>query len=88
MDLTIQKAVELGVAAVQPILAERTVVRLKGFDVVLDLFAVGVAHVQQELVLGGEELPVDEILDRPPADGDDLRAGAEAEFGPEGVRVD
>ena len=30
MDLTIQKAVELGVAAVQPILAERTVVRLKG----------------------------------------------------------
>lgn len=30
MDLTIQKAVELGVAAIQPILAERSVVRLKG----------------------------------------------------------
>jgi 16S rRNA (uracil1498-N3)-methyltransferase len=30
MDLTIQKAVELGVHAVQPILAERSVVRLKG----------------------------------------------------------
>jgi 16S rRNA (uracil1498-N3)-methyltransferase len=30
MDLTIQKAVELGVAAIQPILAVRSVVRLKG----------------------------------------------------------
>lgn len=30
MDLTIQKAVELGVADIQPILAERSVVRLKG----------------------------------------------------------
>jgi 16S rRNA (uracil1498-N3)-methyltransferase len=30
MDLTIQKAAELGVAAIQPILAERSVVRLKG----------------------------------------------------------
>jgi len=30
MDLTIQKAVELGVAGVQPILAARSVVRLKG----------------------------------------------------------
>jgi 16S rRNA (uracil1498-N3)-methyltransferase len=30
MDLTIQKAVELGVAAIQPILAEKSVVRLKG----------------------------------------------------------
>jgi 16S rRNA (uracil1498-N3)-methyltransferase len=30
MDLTIQKAVELGVHAIQPILAERSVVRLKG----------------------------------------------------------
>jgi 16S rRNA (uracil1498-N3)-methyltransferase len=30
MDLTLQKAVELGVAAIQPILAERSVVRLKG----------------------------------------------------------
>lgn len=30
MDLTIQKAVELGVAAIQPLLAERSVVRLKG----------------------------------------------------------
>ena len=30
MDLTIQKAVELGVSAIQPILAERSVVRLKG----------------------------------------------------------
>lgn len=30
MDLTIQKAVELGVLAIQPLLAERSVVRLKG----------------------------------------------------------
>lgn len=30
MDLTIQKAVELGVAAIQPLLAERSVVKLKG----------------------------------------------------------
>ena len=30
MDMTIQKAVELGAAAIQPILAERSVVRLKG----------------------------------------------------------
>ena len=30
MDLTIQKAVELGVAAIQPVLAERSIVRLKG----------------------------------------------------------
>lgn len=30
MDLTIQKAVELGVAAIQPLVAERSVVRLKG----------------------------------------------------------
>jgi 16S rRNA (uracil1498-N3)-methyltransferase len=30
MDLTLQKAVELGVTAIQPILAERSVVRLKG----------------------------------------------------------
>ena len=30
MDLTIQKAVELGVFAIQPLLAERSVVRLKG----------------------------------------------------------
>lgn len=30
MDLTIQKAVELGAAAIQPVLAERSVVRLKG----------------------------------------------------------
>jgi 16S rRNA (uracil1498-N3)-methyltransferase len=30
MDLTIQKAVELGVSAIQPVLAERSVVKLKG----------------------------------------------------------
>lgn len=30
MDLTLQKAVELGVAAFQPVLAERSVVKLKG----------------------------------------------------------
>lgn len=30
MDLTIQKAVELGVAMIQPLIAERSVVRLKG----------------------------------------------------------
>ena len=30
MDLTIQKAVELGVAALQPLMAERSIVRLKG----------------------------------------------------------
>jgi 16S rRNA (uracil1498-N3)-methyltransferase len=30
MDLTIQKAVELGVTAIQPVLAERSVVKLKG----------------------------------------------------------
>ncbi len=30
MDLTLQKAVELGVGAIQPVLAERSVVRLKG----------------------------------------------------------
>lgn len=30
MDLTVQKAVELGVAAIQPLLAERSVVKLKG----------------------------------------------------------
>ncbi len=30
MDLTLQKAVELGVAAIQPVLGERSVVRLKG----------------------------------------------------------
>ncbi|MBS0337418.1 MAG: 16S rRNA (uracil(1498)-N(3))-methyltransferase [Proteobacteria bacterium] len=30
MDLTIQKVVELGVAAIQPVLAERSVVKLKG----------------------------------------------------------
>ena len=30
MDLTIQKAVELGVAAIQPILADRSLVKLKG----------------------------------------------------------
>jgi 16S rRNA (uracil1498-N3)-methyltransferase len=30
MDLTIQKAVELGVAAIRPVLAERSVVKLKG----------------------------------------------------------
>jgi 16S rRNA (uracil1498-N3)-methyltransferase len=30
MDLTIQKAVELGAVAIQPLLAERSVVRLKG----------------------------------------------------------
>ena len=30
MDVTIQKAVELGVAVVQPVIAERSVVRLKG----------------------------------------------------------
>jgi 16S rRNA (uracil1498-N3)-methyltransferase len=30
MDLTLQKAVELGVAAIQPVMADRSVVRLKG----------------------------------------------------------
>jgi 16S rRNA (uracil1498-N3)-methyltransferase len=30
MDLTVQKAVELGVAAIQPLLTERSVVRLQG----------------------------------------------------------
>ncbi len=30
MDVTIQKAVELGVAAIHPVIAERSVVRLKG----------------------------------------------------------
>lgn len=30
MDLTLQKAVELGIAALQPVIAERSVVRLKG----------------------------------------------------------
>ena len=58
------------------------------FDVVLDLFAIRVPDVQQERLVSGEELPVDEILDLPPADGEDLRAGAKAEFGPEGVGMD
>ena len=40
----------------------------------------GLPHVQQELLLGGEELPVEEVLELPPVDRDELGARLEAEL--------
>lgn len=50
MDLTIQKAVELGVGAIQPVIAERSVVRLDG-----ERAAKRVAHWQQIAISACEQ---------------------------------
>ena len=38
----------------------------RALDLELDLLAVRLADVEQELLLGGEELPVEEVLELPP----------------------
>jgi 16S rRNA (uracil1498-N3)-methyltransferase len=76
MDYTIQKAVELGVAAVQPLLAERCVVRLSG-----ERAAKRVAHWQSVVAAACEQcgrnrvpgvqplLPFRDWLEQPAAAG-------------------
>ena len=41
----------------------------RALDVELDLLAVGLAHVEDERFLGGQELPVEEVLELAPVDG-------------------
>ena len=49
-------------------------------DVELDLLAVGLADVQQERLLRGEELPVEEVLELAPVDREELGAHLQAEL--------
>ena len=50
-------------------------------DVELDLLAIGLTHVKQELFLGGEELPVEEILQLAAIDREKLRTFLEPQLG-------
>src|SRR5207247_2513905 len=58
--------------------AERQV--LRALDVELDLFAGGRAHPQQEGLVGGEELPVEEVHEFPAIDGKELVTSRETEL--------
>jgi 16S rRNA (uracil1498-N3)-methyltransferase len=81
MDYTIQKAVELGVAAIQPLATERSVVRLSGERAgrrTAHWSAVAVAACEQsgrnQLPSVGELLPLDRWLARlAPAGADERR---------------
>lgn len=79
MDYTLQKAVELGVAAVQPLLAERSVVQLDG-----ERLARRVEHWQGVLVAACEQSGRNRVppLAAPVRLGDWLAAG-----GGEGLRL-
>lgn len=79
MDYTLQKAVELGVAAVQPLLAERSVVQLDG-----ERLARRVEHWQGVLVAACEQSGRNRVppLAAPARLGDWLAAG-----GGEGLRL-
>jgi len=52
----------------------------RSLDIELDLLAVRLTHVQQEPLLGGEELPVEEVLQLSAVHRDELRARSEAEL--------
>ena len=55
-------------------------------DVELDFLARGHAGVQQKAVVGGQELPVQEVFELPAVDGQEIGAGDEPEFRPERLR--
>ena len=57
-------------------------------DVELDLLAVGLADVEQKLLVGGEELPVQEILQLAAVDAHQLGAGSKTELCGDGIRLD
>ncbi len=50
------------------------------FDLVDDRLAVGEADRDLEFIVGGQELPVEKIIDVAPVDGEDLRSGHDLEF--------
>ena len=52
----------------------------RALDVELDLLAVRLADVEEELLLGGEELPVEEVLELPAVHGEQLRPLGEPEL--------
>ena len=55
-------------------------------DVELDLFPARRADIEQEGVIGGQVLPVQEVHQLPSVDGQELVTGTEPEFGPKGAR--
>ena len=57
-------------------------------DLELDLLAVRLPDVEHELFVGGEEFPVEKVLDLPAVDRDDLGAGFEPQLLGDRVRVD
>ncbi len=61
---------------------ERNADRLaeRALDVELDLFAAGTAHVQQEVLFGREEFPVQEVLELLPVDREQLGPGLQPEL--------
>ena len=59
----------------------------RALDLELDLLAVRLADVQQELLFGGEELPVEEVLELPAVHREQLRAHGEARAPPRSIRA-
>ena len=52
-------------------------------DLELDLLAVRLADVQQELLVGGEELPVEEVVELATVDGQELGPRFQPQFLPD-----
>ena len=61
---------------------------LGSLDIVFELFPSRLPHMQQELIVGGEELPVEEIVYCPPVNREQHGADLETQLGSEGVRGD
>ena len=70
-------------AAPDPGRLERHPERLaqRPLDLELDLLPAGLAHVQQELLLGGQELPVEKVLQLPAVHREELGAFLEPQLG-------
>ena len=51
-----------------------------------ELFTVGRRHLEHELVIGGEKLPVEKVLELPPVHRLERGAGENAELGGDGIR--
>ena len=59
---------------------------LGALDVVLDFLPSRRLHVQHEVVIGGEELPIQEVLERAAVDRKQLRSSGQPYCGAQGVR--
>ncbi len=57
-------------------------------DLELDLLAIGLAHVEDELFFSGEELPVEKVLQLPAIHGEELGAGCQAQLRSDRLRLD